>query len=359
MLGGMTTTTIDEARLEERVMTTVGELGAALSAILTLIGDRLGLYKAMAGAGPLTPAALAERSGTSERYVREWLQNQAAGGIVAYEPADGTFTLSPEQAMIFADESSPVYLCGGMDILEAMYNGVPRFLDAFRTGDGIAWGDQHPSLFCGTERFFRTGYEAHLATDWIPALEGVAEKLSAGGRVADLGCGHGVSSRVIAEAFGAAQVVGSDAHPASIEAARADAAQRGLGDRLRFEVARAQDFGGDGYDLICTCDCLHDMGDPLGAARHIREALADDGTWLLVEPFAHDRVEDNLNPVGRIFYGASTLVCCANALAQEGGYSLGAQAGEARLRAVAEEAGFTRFRRAAETPFNLILEARP
>ena len=221
---------------------------------------------------------------------------------------------------------------GGFDLLESLWNDVPRFLHAFRSGDGIPWGDHHPSMFCGTERFFRTGYQAYLASEWIPALEDVVAKLERGGSVADLGCGHGVSSVVIAEAFARASVVGSDVHAPSIEHARAEAAGRGLEDRLRFEVAGAQDFGGSGYDLVCTCDCLHDMGDPVGAAVHIREALADDGTWLLVEPFANDRLEENLNPIGRIFYGASTLVCCANALSQEGGYSLGAQAGEARLR---------------------------
>lgn len=350
---------IDEARLETLVGATVGELAAAVSGVLALLGDRLGLYRALAGAGPLTAAELAERTGTAERYVREWLANQAAGGIVEYDPATETFTLPPEQAMIYADESSPTYLGGGFDILESLWSDVPRFLEAFRTGDGVSWGDHHPSLFCGTERFFRTGYQAHLAAEWIPALDGVAEKLRRGGRVADLGCGHGVSSLVIAEAFPAATVVGSDFHAPSIEHARAEARRRGLADRVTFEVARAQDFGGTGYDLVCTCDCLHDMGDPVGAAAHIREALAPDGTWLIVEPFAADRLEDNLNPVGRIFYGASTLVCCPNALSQEGGHSLGAQAGEARLRAIAQEAGFTRLRRAAETPFNLILEARP
>jgi 2-polyprenyl-3-methyl-5-hydroxy-6-metoxy-1,4-benzoquinol methylase len=355
----MTTTTIDEARLEERVFATVGELSGAVSGVLALIGDRLGLYKAMSGAGPLTPAGLAEKAAIGERYAREWLHNQAAGGIVAYDPAAETFELTPESAMIYADESSPVYLGGGFDLLESMWNDVPKFLAAFQSGDGIAWGDHHESLFCGTEKFFRTGYEAHLATEWIPALEDVVAKLERGGKVADLGCGHGVSSCVIAEAFPNATVVGSDYHEPSIDEARTEAEKRGIGDRLTFEVARAQEFSGDGYDLVCTCDCLHDMGDPVGAASHIREALSPDGTWLLVEPFAHDKLEDNLNPVGRIFYGASTLVCCPNALSQEGGHSLGAQAGEGRLRAIAEEAGFTRFRRAAETPFNLILEARP
>jgi SAM-dependent methyltransferase len=350
---------IDEARLEALVGVTVGELAAAVSGVLALLGDRLGLYRAMAGAGPLTAQALADRTDTAERYVREWLANQAAGGIVEYDPVTQAFTLPPEQAMIYADESSPIYLGGGFDILESVWSDVPRFLEAFRSGHGVSWGDHHPSLFCGTERFFRTGYETHLAAEWIPALHGVAEKLGDGGRVADLGCGHGVSSMVIAEAFPAAVVVGSDFHAPSIEHARAEAQRRGLGDRLSFEVARAQDFGGTGFDLVCTCDCLHDMGDPVGAAAHIRGALGEDGTWLIVEPFAGDRLEDNLNPVGRIFYGASTLVCCPNALSQEGGHSLGAQAGEARLRAIAQEAGFTRFRRAAETPFNLILEARP
>ena len=352
-------TPIDEAKLEALVGSTVGELAAAVSGVLALLGDRLGLYHAMAGAGPLTAPDLAERTGTAERYVREWLHNQAAGGIVDYDPATATFMLPPEQAMIYVDESSPAYMGGGFDLLESLWSDVPRFLHAFRSGDGIPWGDHHPSMFCGTERFFRTGYQAHLAAEWIPALDGVVAKLERGGRVADLGCGHGVSSIVIAEAFERAIVVGSDVHPPSIEHAGAEAASRGLADRLSFEVASAQDFTGSNYDLVCTCDCLHDMGDPVGAAARIREALAEDGTWLLVEPFANDRLEDNLNPIGRIFYGASTLVCCANALSQEGGHSLGAQAGEARLRAVAQEAGFTRFRRAAETPVNLILEVRP
>ena len=355
----ITPTHVDEAKLDALVGTAVGELSAAVSGVLALLGDRLGLYRAMAGAGPLTAADVAARTGTAERYVREWLHNQAAGGIVDYDAGTATFALAPEQAMILADESSPTYLGGGFDLLESLWNDVPRFLDAFRSGDGVAWGEHHPSLFCGTERFFRTGYETHLAQEWIPALDGVAEKLAGGGRVADVGCGHGVSSMVIAEAYPRASVAGSDAHAPSIEHARAEAAARGLGDRLRFDVARAQEFGGSGYDLVCTCDCLHDMGDPVGAAAHIRASLAPDGTWLLVEPFANDRLEDNLNPVGRMFYGASTLICCANALAQDGGESLGAQAGEARLRAVAEAAGFTRFGRAAETPFNLILEARP
>jgi SAM-dependent methyltransferase len=352
-------TQIDEARLEALVGSTVGELAAAVSGVLALLGDRLGLYRAMAGAGPLTASALAERTGTAERYVREWLHNQAAGGIVDYDPATATFVLGAEQAMVYADESSAAYMGGGFDLLESLWSDVPRFLHAFRSGDGIPWGDHHPSMFCGTERFFRSGYQAHLASEWIPALDGVVAKLERGGRVADLGCGHGVSSIVIAEAFERAFVVGSDVHAPSIEHARAEAAGRAVADRLSFEVAGAQDFTGSGYDLVCTCDCLHDMGDPVGAAVRIREALAEDGTWLLVEPFANDRLEDNLNPIGRIFYGASTLVCCANALSQDGGHSLGAQAGEARLRAVAQEAGFTRFRRAAETPVNLIFEVRP
>jgi SAM-dependent methyltransferase len=354
-----TTQSVDEARLEAALGTTVTEMAAAVSAVLNLLGDRLGLYRAMADGEPVTPAELAGRAGIGERYAREWLHNQAAGGIVGYDPDGGTFTLPPEQAMIWADESSPVFMGGGLDILESVWSDVPRFEQAFARGEGIGWGEHHPSLFCGTERFFRTGYQMHLATEWIPALDGVAAKLDLGGSVADLGCGHGVSSMVIAEAFPCATVVGSDAHGPSIEQARAEAQRRGLTERLTFEVARAQDFGGSDFDLVCTCDCLHDMGDPVGAAARIRSALAADGTWLLVEPYAGDRLEDNLNPVGRLFYGASTLVCCPNALSQEGGHSLGAQAGEARLRAIAEEAGFTRFRRAAETPFNLILEARP
>jgi SAM-dependent methyltransferase len=350
---------IDEARLDALVGATVGELSAGVSGVLALLGDRLGLYRAMAGAGPMTAGELAQRTGTAERYVTEWLGNQAAGGIVEYDPAAATFELQPEQAAIYADESSPTYLGGGFDLLESVWNDVPRFVEAFRSGDGVPWGDHHPSLFCGTERFFRTGYETFLAAEWIPALDGVAERLRQGGHVADVGCGHGASSMVIAEAFPKVAVVGSDAHAESIEHARAQAEARGLARRVSFEVAPAQAFGGSGYDLVCTCDCLHDMGDPVGAAAHIRTSLADDGTWLLVEPYAGDRLEDNLNPVGRMFYGASTLICCPNALSQKGGHSLGAQAGEARLREVASEAGFSRFRRAAETPFNLILEVRP
>ncbi len=352
-----TSTPVDEARLEAAVGTTVTELSAAFSSVLALLGDRLGLYKAMAGAGPLSSAQLAERAGCEERYVREWLHNQAAGHIVDYDPTAETFTLPAEQALIYADETSPVYLGGGFDVLESAWNDVPRFEAMFRSGEGVGWGEHHPSLFCGTERFFRTGYQMHLASEWIPALDGVVEKLEAGGSVADVGCGHGVSSMVIAEAFPQARVTGSDYHEPSIQRARAQAAEQGI--EANFEVARAQDFSGTGYDLVCTCDCLHDMGDPVGAATHIRESLDDDGTWLIVEPYAGDQLQDNINPVGRLFYGASTLVCCPNAMSQEGGHSLGAQAGEARLRAIAEEAGFTRFRRAAATPFNLILEARP
>jgi SAM-dependent methyltransferase len=358
-VGSISSDQLDEAKLEAFLDRTVGELAASVSGVLALLGDRLGLYAAMAGAGPLTATDLAQRTGTAERFVLEWLRNQAAGEIVRYDAATGTFTLPAEQAMILANEGSPTYLGGAYDLLESLWNDVPRFAEAFRGDGAIAWGDHHPSLFYGTERFFRGGYQASLAADWIPALEGVVEKLERGGRVADVGCGHGVSSMVIAEAFPQASVAGSDSHAESIEHAATTAAGLALGDRMRFEVARAQDFTGAGYDLVCTCDCLHDMGDPVGAAAHIRESLADDGTWLLVEPFANDRLEDNLNPVGRMFYGASALICCPNALSQEGGRSLGAQAGEQRLRAIAEEAGFTRFRRAAETPFNLILEVRP
>jgi SAM-dependent methyltransferase len=353
------TATIDEAKLEAVIGTTITDMGGAVGAVLSLIGDRLGLFRAMAGAGPLTSADVAGRTGTSERYVREWLAAQAAGGVLTYDAARGTFELPPEQAMVYADESSPAFMAGGFELLESLWNDVPRFEQAFRSGEGVAWGEHHPSLFRGTERFFRPGYIAHLATEWIPALDGVADRLAAGGDVADVGCGHGVSTIVMAQAFPRSRFTGSDVHGPSIEHARTEAARLGLQDRVRFEVARAQDFAGSGFDLICTCDCLHDMGDPVGAARHILEALAPDGTWLLVEPYATDRLEENLTPVGRVFYGASTLVCCANALAQDGGHVLGAQAGEARLEAIARDAGFTRFRRATETPVNLVLEVRP
>jgi SAM-dependent methyltransferase len=355
----MTTTTIDEKKLNEFMGRAVGDIGAGISAALVVIGDKLGLYKAMAAAGPVTPAELATRTETTERYVREWLNNQAAGGYVTYDATSRRYTLPPEQAMALADETSPAFLPGAFQIVAAAMRAEPRIANAFRTGAGLDWTEQDPILFEGTERFFRPGYIGNLTTAWLPALDGVDAKLKRGARVADVGCGHGASTILMARTYPQSQFVGFDYHAASIETARRRAREAGVGDRVRFEVASAQDFPGKDFDLVACFDCLHDMADPAGAARHIRGALGTDGTWLLVEPFASDHIEENLNPVGRVFYGASTVFCVPCSLAGHGP-ALGAQAGEARLRQiVVEQGGFSRFRRATETPFNLVLEARP
>ena len=354
-----TTATIDEARLEAFVGQAVTDMGAAISGLLLHIGDRLGLYQAMAGAGPITAAALAARTGTGERYVREWLGNQAAGGYVVYHPADGTFELPAEQAMVLAHEDSPVFLAGAFEAIASCYADHDRFVDAFRTGAGVGWHEHDDRLFSGVLRLFRPGYAAHLVAEWLPALDGVVDKLQSGASVADVGCGLGASTIIMAQAFERSSFLGVDNHEASISAARQAAQEAGVAPRTRFETASAREFAGVGYDLVCMFDCLHDMGDPVGAARHIRRALAPDGTLLLVEPAAGDGLEDNLNPVGRTFYGLSTVICTPGSLDQEVGLALGAQAGERRLAAVLREAGFSRVRRATQTPFNLILEARP
>jgi SAM-dependent methyltransferase len=350
--------TVDLEKLNQFAGKMVGDLGAAMSAALVLLGDRLGLYKSLAEAGPSTPEGLAERSGTAERYVREWLAAQAASGYVEYDAASGRYRLSPEQAMVFADEGGPAFMAGAFEIIAAMFRDEPKIAEAFRSGQGVGWHEHDSCLFRGTERFFRPGYAANLVPSWIPALDGVAAKLERGGRVADVGCGHGASTIVLAKAFPNSRFFGFDYHAPSIERARAAAAEAGVADRVEFAVAPAKTFPGKDYDLVAFFDCLHDMGDPVGAARHVREALHEDGTWLIVEPFAHDRLEDNFNPVGRVFYAASTMVCTPASLSQEVGLGLGAQAGEARLREVVTAGGLTRFRRATETPFNLVLEAR-
>ena len=354
----MTTTaqTIDEAKLNEFMGRFVGDLGAALSAALVVIGDRLGLYRAMADGSPVTPEELAERTGTDPRYVREWLSNQAAGGYVTY--GDGAFWLAPEQSLALAQEGSPAFVPGAFQLATSLVKDEEKITRAFETGDGVGWHEHHHDLFAGTERFFRPGYAANLISAWIPALDGVQAKLERGGLVADVGCGHGASTVLMAEAFPRSEFVGFDYHDASIEKARAVAADAGLSERVSFEVAPAKEYPGDGYDLVAMFDCLHDMGDPVGAAEHVLGTLAEDGTWMIVEPYAGDRLEDNLNPVGRVFYGASTLVCTPASRDQEVGLALGAQAGEARLREVVTAGGFTRFRRATETPFNIVLEAR-
>jgi 2-polyprenyl-3-methyl-5-hydroxy-6-metoxy-1,4-benzoquinol methylase len=349
----------DMTKLQAFVGQAVVDMGAAISGLLLHLGDRLGLYKAMAGAGPITSATLAERTGTTERYVREWLGNQAAGGYVVYDPTQRTYELPPEQAMVLANEDSPVFLGGAFESIAAVYSDHDALVNAFRTGAGVGWHEHDDRLFSGCLRLFRPGYAAHLVAEWLPALDGVVAKLRSGASVADVGCGLGASTLIMATAFARSTFAGFDIHGPSIDGARTAAAEAGVDHRAKFEVASAKAFPGQGYDLVTLFDTLHDMGDPVGAARHIREALAPDGTLLLVEPNANDALEQNLNPVGRTFYGLSTVICTPNSLAQEVGLGLGAQAGEQRLTEVLHEAGFTHVRRATETPFNIILEARP
>jgi SAM-dependent methyltransferase len=348
---------VDEEKLNAFLGKALGDLGASMSAALILVGDELGLYSALAEER-LTSAELAERTGTTERYVREWLANQAAGGYVDYDSENEKYYLSEEQALCLANPSGPMDLPGGYSVVEDLFHVKQQAVENFRSGAGMEWGEHHRCLFQGTERFFRAGYNANLLSAWLPALDGVVEKLKAGGRVADVGCGHGVTTILMAQAFPNSQFVGIDYHDASIETAREHAAQAGVAN-ASFEVADATSYQGSGYDLIAFFDCLHDMANPSGAARHARQALDPDGHCMLVEPFAGDSLSDNLNPVGRVFYGASSLICVPVSLAQQGP-ALGAQAGEQRLTEVmVNGGGFTRFRRAAETPFNLVFEARP
>jgi SAM-dependent methyltransferase len=350
---------VDKTRLDEFMGKAVGDLGAAFHAALVVIGDKLGLYKALASSGPLSSEELAGKTGTNERYVREWLSAQAASGYVTYDAKGRRFSLTAEQAFALADETSPAFLPGGFQVALAALRAEPKLAEAFRSGAGVGWHEHDPNLFVGTERFFRPNYAANLVSSWIPALDGVEAKLRRGAKVADVGCGHGASTLLLAQAFPKSTFTGYDYHPASIEHARRRAAAAGVSDRVRFEIARASDYAARGLDVVAFFDCLHDMGDPVGVAAHVRSTLAPDGTWMIVEPFAHDRLEDNLNPIGRVFYGASTMICTPASRAQEVGLGLGAQAGEARLRDVVTRGGFTRFRRATETPFNLVLEARP
>jgi SAM-dependent methyltransferase len=359
----MSTTTeppaIDADKLMAFVYRAVDEVGATLNSALVVMGDKLGLYRALAAAGPLTPAELAERTGAAEPYVREWLNAQAAGGYVDYDPAGGRYTLPPEHAVALTDEDSPAYLPGFFQVAVGSVLDSPRITEASRTGAGVGWHEHNHEVFEGCERFFRTGYNANLLASWLPALDGVVEKLERGATVADVGCGHGASTILMAQAFPQSTFVGSDYHPRSIETARARAAEAGLSERIRFEVAPASAIPGGGYDLITMFDCLHDMGDPVGAAAQVRDSLAGDGTWMIVEPAAGDSIEDNLNPVGRAYYAFSTLLCTPASLSQEVGLALGAQAGEARIREVVTAGGLSRFRRATETPFNIVYEARP
>jgi SAM-dependent methyltransferase len=353
------TAPLDQSKLDAFVGRFLGDLGTALHLPTVLVGDRLGLYRAMAAGEPMSPAELAERTGTNERYVAEWLAAQAAAGYLEYDATAGSFRLPPEHAALLIDQGAPVFIPGAFQLAASTVKDEPLITEAFRTGEGVAWHDHHHDLFVGCERFFRPGYAAHLIDEWVPALDGVDVKLRAGAKVADVGCGHGASTIIMATAFPESSFVGFDYHDVSIETARRSADSLGLDGRLRFEVARAQDFPGTNYDLVAFFDCLHDMGDPVGAARHVRSTLAADGTWMIVEPYATDRLEDNINPVGKIYYNASTLICTPASRAQEVGLALGAQAGEERMRNVVTEAGFTRFRRAAETPVNIVYEARP
>jgi SAM-dependent methyltransferase len=348
---------IDETALQNLVGKMVGDLGAVVSGALVVLGDRLGLYRALAEVGPADSAKLAKHTGLDERYVREWLANQAASGYINYEPKTGSFSMSAEQKAIFADPESPVAMTGGFYAAASVYHDEPKVAEAFRTGAGVAWQDHHNCLFCGTEKFFRPGYAANLVQNWIPALDGLRAKLEAGAQVADIGCGHGASTIIMAKAFPKSKFTGFDLHPGSIERARQCAREAGLAN-VTFATASAKDFPGR-YDFITTFDALHDMGDPVGAAAHARESLEPGGAWMIVEPAAGNRLEENLNPVGRVFYGFSTTVCIPNSRSQEIGLALGAQAGERRLREVMEKAGFRQFRRAAQTPFNFVLEAKP
>lgn len=350
--------TIDDQKLNEFVGRFAGDLGAVLHAATILAGDRLGLYAAMGDSRSVTPAQLAERTGCDERYLSEWLAAQAASGYAEYDAATGTFHLTEEQAFALTSPDNPVFAPGGMEVAASTIADVGLIAEAIRTGGGVDWGDHDHQLFSGTDRFFRPNYIGNLVDAWLPALDGVVAELETGARVADIGCGYGSSTILMAQAFPSSTFVGSDPHGPSIEAARKAAADAGVADRCHFEVATATTFSGTGYDLVTSLDCLHDMGDPVGAARHVRASLADTGMWMIVEPNAADRLEDNLNPVGRIFYSASTLICIPNSRSQDVGLALGAQAGEARTRAVAEEGGFTRFRRVAETPFNAVYEVR-
>ena len=350
----------DEAAVEAFLGQVAVDAGAVFHAATVVLGDKLGLYKSLAEGGPATPEELAARTGCDARYLQEWLHAQVVSNYCGYDPATGRFSLSPAQATVLADETSPAFAAGMMSLAAAVLKDEERLgRDAVRTGEGVGWHEHHSDLFSGTERLFKPGYVSNLVTSWIPALEGVDEKLRNGAKVADIGCGHGASTIVMAQAYPNSTFVGTDYHPASIEIARKRAADAGVSDRVQFEVASASDFAGDGYDLVCVFDALHDMGDPVGAAAHVRSRLAADGTFLIVEPMAGETLEDNINPIGRIFYSAGLFICLANAKAQGGAQQLGPQVPEQTWRELLSSAGFTTFRRATETPFNRVFEAKP
>jgi len=348
---------IDMNKLNAFIGQFVTDLGAAVHTGMVVIGEKLGLYKAIAD-GPVTAAQLAAKTKTDERYLREWLASQAAGGYINYDEKTGKFSLSTEQVLTLATEDSPAYLPGAFELALGSLQAVPRIAESFRTGAGMGWHEHVDGVFHGCEKFFRPGYAANLVSSWIPALSDVKEKLETGARVADVGCGKGASTILLAQAFPKSKFLGFDYHDKSIEAARESAERNGVADRVTFEVSKAKEFPGKNYDLVAVFDCLHDMGDPAGAAAHVRRSLAEDGTWMIVEPFANDQLKDNLNPVGRVYYSFSTLLCTPCSRSQEVGLCLGAQAGETRIREVVTSAGFKRFRRATETPFNIVYEAR-
>ncbi|MEW5961959.1 MAG: class I SAM-dependent methyltransferase [Pseudomonadota bacterium] len=350
--------TIDQQKLDALVARHIGDLAAGYSGVMVSIGNRLGLYNALAGAGPLSSHEVAHRTGCAERYVREWLNSQVAASYIDYHPASRSYELTTEQAVVLADETSPVFLPNAWNVVASMWEDEPKALKAFKNGNGVSWGEHSERLFCGVAAFYRNGYAASLVQQWLPALTGVTAKLEAGAKVADVGCGHGHSTVLMAKAFPRSRFWGFDVHPGSIEIARKVARQAGVGDRVSFEVATADSYEKRGYDLVCFFDCLHDMGRPIEAARYAAEALAYDGTIMLVEPYAGDRVEDNINAVGRLYYSASTTMCCAHAISENGTHVLGAQAGQAQLEAVLRAAGLGTVRKAAQTPFNIILEAR-
>lgn len=350
--------TVDTKKLEQFLGQFVNDLGATVHAGMVVIGERLGLYKALA-ASPLTPTELAAITRTDERYVREWLASQAAGGYITYNSQTHKFGMTEEQALTLANEDGPAYLPGAFELALGSLAAVPRITEAFRSGEGMGWGEHEDRVFHGCEKFFRPGYAANLVSSWIPALDGVHDKLVRGAKVADVGCGKGASSILMAKSFPNSHIFGFDYHDKSIEAARDSAKRQGVADRVTFEVAKAKEFPGKDYDFVAVFDCLHDMGDPVGAAAHVRAALNDDGSWMIVEPFANDNLQDNLNPVGRVYYSFSTLLCTPCSRSQEVGMCLGAQAGEKQVQKVVTSAGFSRFRRAAQTPFNLVYEARP
>jgi len=353
------TTPVDENKLNAFIGQMLSDLGGASSVAMIRMGDALGLYKLIDTKGPMTSSELAKAAKVDERYAREWLSHQAASNYLTYDPASTRFSLPPEQAMVFADEQSPIYMMGGFDLMAALLENQSKVQAAFKSGGGVAWGEQAGCMFCAVARFFRPGYQNNLVASWLPALDGVVAKLERGAKVADIGCGHGWSTVLMAKSFPKSQFIGFDFHPGSIEDAQVHAESHGVSANARFEVGLAKDYPGRDFDLVTCFDCLHDMGDPAGAATHIRRSLKADGTWMIVEPMAGNSLKENLNPVGRLYYAASTMICIPTSLSQEVGAALGAQAGEAKLQEVIKAGGFKSVRRATETPFNMIIEARP